>query len=286
MAQNPVYRLEIPIFGPDSGLSAAKAGGVKQIELNRAGSYYAGGLTPTLSELQTLISSLSSLSKHGRRPTIRIMIRPRGPPLTGEPDFIYSDAEHEEMISSVGQFVDSGLLNPANGDGFVLGLLKPDGGGGSNSSIDIERVQRLVKEANGLAVVFHRAFDEFVSLDTTDATVRQEGIESLKEVGVKGILTSGGRGRAVDNVGVLRRLLAQDGERRTEIIVGGGVRSENLREIVEGIGGKEVVNGGGILFHSSCLRVGEEDGEEVFDEEEARELGRVLDEVGIGRVEG
>ncbi|KAK4225891.1 copper homeostasis CutC domain-containing protein [Podospora fimiseda] len=280
----PVYKLEIPIFGPSAGPSALKAG-VKQIELNRDGSYHVGGLTPSFSELQTLISSFPSESK---RPTIRIMIRPRGPPLItpDSRDFIYSTLEYEVMKSCIGKFVKSGLLDPEKGDGFVLGLLKKssspssseaEGSSSSSSSIqiDYERVKELVGEAKGLKVVFHRAFDEFLSSRTTKEE-QEEGMRKLKEVGVAGILTSGGKGNAVNNIGCLKRLVMCDEGERPELIVGGGVRSRNLKEMIEGIGADKM----GVLFHSSCLREGS------FDEEEAGELGRVLDELGVERVEG
>ncbi|KAK4169059.1 copper homeostasis CutC domain-containing protein [Cladorrhinum sp. PSN259] len=289
------YKLEIPIFGPASGPAAAEAG-AKQVELNRSGSYSAGGLTPTLSELETLISSLPcSVSK---RPIIRVMIRPRGAPpqsLNSEKkeeeklmDFIYSPEEYEEMKDSIRQFVGSGLLSPERGDGFVLGALKYRYSDGTAVPIpDVEKVRELVNEVGGLKVVFHRAFDELVTSDAGDKTAREGGLmmRGLKEVGVDGILTSGGRGRAVDNVGVLRRLLMESLESDgggPDLIIGGGVRSSNLKEILEGIGGKDVVYGTRVLFHSSCLRVVEN--EEVFDMEEARELGRLLDVLGVETV--
>ncbi|KAK4041681.1 copper homeostasis CutC domain-containing protein [Parachaetomium inaequale] len=249
-------RLEVPIFGPGDGLTAVSLG-ASRLELNQAGSYAVGGTTPTLPELTALLSSLDSESIY--RPTIRIMIRPRGPPppsSLGAPntpqDFIYTPTEFSTMASSITEFTASGLPSPHHGDGFVFGVLchNPTTG---KVELDVERNKKLVELAGqaGLKCVLHRAVDELLSDDEGDVGGVMEGVRGC---GFEGVLTSGGKGDAVGNLEGLRGV-------GVEVIVGGGVRRGNLRGLVEGLRGGE---GGG-----------------RFDEEEARGLAEGLRELRV-----
>lgn len=144
-----MHPLEVPVFSPPSA-SLAIAAGAHRIELNRAGSYPQGGLTPSLADLEAL---------SGSSPVpLRVMIRPRGPPPAdeeGAPDFVYSDDEFGEMKAAVCAFRDSGLLRRERGDGFVFGVLRA---AGAAVVVDVERNRELVGLAGGLPCVFHRAF--------------------------------------------------------------------------------------------------------------------------------
>ena len=64
-------------------------------------------------------------------------------------DFVYDETEIEAMIGSVRMCRELGV------NGVVVGALRADG------SVDTEAVGRLMAEAQGLCVTFHRAFDEF-----------------------------------------------------------------------------------------------------------------------------
>ncbi|ORY71309.1 copper homeostasis CutC domain-containing protein [Pseudomassariella vexata] len=230
--------LEIPIFGPASAQTAAQAG-ASRVELNAAGSYPAGGLTPSLDDL----SRLSSLTI-----PVRVMIRPRGPP-SDQPDFVYSDAEVDSMELSIQDFKTSGLMNLDRGDGFVFGILRLAAGRGL--VIDGERNGRLVEAARPYKVIFHRAFDAVIDYQKTGETRRvEEALRALSECGFDAVLTSAGPGNAIGNVDTLARVveLAANG---IEVIVGGGVRSSN----VEALSDKLRLRKGGsrVWMHSSCL---------------------------------
>lgn len=62
-----------------------------------------------------------------------------------------------------------------------------------------------------------------------------EQLEVLVELGFDGLLTSGGAKSAVEGNDMLR-MLVEKARGRIEIIVGGGVRSTNLKELRSAIG--------------------------------------------------
>lgn len=152
--------LEVPVFAPSSA-SAAISAGAHRLELNRAGSYPQGGLTPEIADLQVLLRSECSVP-------LRIMIRPRGPPADGSPDFVYSNEEFDAMKASIREFQASGLMQRDRGDGFVFGIVRAchvlhrtahgDRSVGEAMVVDVERNRELVDLAAPWPCVFHRAF--------------------------------------------------------------------------------------------------------------------------------
>lgn len=159
------YPLEVPVFSPHSA-SRAVAQGAARVELNRAGSYPEGGLTPTVADLEALLVTPSSSSSGV---PVRIMIRPRGPPppssQEGGVDFVYTAAEFDEMKASILAFRNAaGLMRVDRGDGFVFGCLrkgekeKGEGDGEVALEVDVERNKELVQLARPFPAVFHRAF--------------------------------------------------------------------------------------------------------------------------------
>ncbi|KAH6626283.1 copper homeostasis CutC domain-containing protein [Chaetomium sp. MPI-SDFR-AT-0129] len=300
--------LEVPIFGPDHGVLAVSLG-ARRLELNRAGSYSLGGTTPTIAELSSLLASfpLSSPTTTPPRPTIRIMIRPRGPPSLSQPqqqqqqqqphedqdqqdqpqdqtqDFIYTPTELSTMTTSIPKFLSPNLLSPAHNDGFVFGILHHNP---HTNKLALDRDQnsaltKLIKSASSeersLKCVLHRAVDDlFDDIPADDREGLERVIEEVRMCGFDGMLTSGGKGDAVGNVERLRVVVEVGREKGVDVIVGGGVRKENLGLLLGGgggglgIGGGGLRAGGGVWFHSSCLK-----GEE-FDEEEVKGLVDVL----------
>ncbi|KAI0490428.1 hypothetical protein F4859DRAFT_500795 [Xylaria cf. heliscus] len=266
MATIPVLGLEIPAFGALAGLSAATLG-ASRIELNAQGSYGEGGLTPSIEDLKQFTST-----SHQRCP-LRIMIRPRGPPSVssspeaggvGKRDFLYNDEEFRIMEASIKEFKDSNLLDVSKGDGFVFGILEEGGLGegedrlrGRRCRVDKTRCTRLVQASQPFKCVFHRAFDEIVSCDdsASDGSTRlswETGLEDVAACGFDGILTSGGLGKAIDNIEMLEKVIREAKILRVEIIVGGGVRTANVGEITRRLGLRERADS--VYLHSACLR--------------------------------
>ncbi|KAK4219185.1 CutC family protein [Rhypophila decipiens] len=295
--------LEIPIFGADYARLAVSLG-AGRLELNAAGSYAAGGTTPSLTELHTLLTSLSAGPEEKERvlPPIRIMIRPRGGS-SEQQDFIYSTLEYYAMMHSIQEFKQSGLLRAERGDGFVFGILK-GGGGGGGLQVDVERNTNLVGLAWPFACVFHRAFDDL--LGGPGSTEIQTAVEAVRGCGFDGILTSGGRGNAPDErnrerLGEIIALAAsgsgsgaasqtqqgpssdgQQARRKVEVIVGGGVRSGNLGTLRGSLESQTAIGGDEPLcwYHSSCITL--MDGDTTFEGQEVSRLVEGLAPAGSG----
>lgn len=296
--------LEVPVFGASAALRVVEAG-ASRIELNAAGSYPAGGLTPSLDDLERVIVA-------GLNVPLRVMIRPRGPPppymsaaataaavrsappplsqenaLQGR-DFIYSDEEIEQMHDDIVKFKASGLLNVARGDGFVFGVLterlsatiSPTSYVGDEDRhsrepslacvVDVARCTRLVEAARPFKTVFHRAFDEVVSHNggVRDGAGRrpwEKALDDLEQCGFNGILTSGGLGSAAQNAETLALILDAAAEKDIEIIVGGGVRSKNIPELLKQLRLGERKQP--VFMHSSCLTASETENVDLLEVE-------------------
>ncbi len=81
--------------------------------------------------------------------------------------------------------------------GVVLGVLKSD------ATIDRDRTAALMAAARPMSVTFHKAFDQ-----TRDPL---EALETLIDLGVKRVLTSGGSRSALEGVETLAALVERAG---------------------------------------------------------------------------
>lgn len=140
---------------------------------------------------------------------INVLIRPRFG------DFLYSEAELEEMREEIEAFRDLGA------NGVVIGVLTSEG------EVDERRMRHLVDAAGGMEVTLHRAFD--MTRDPFAA------LEAAVRLGCRTILTSGQAGNALEGAEVLRELVLR-ALGRIEIMAGCGVRKENIRAIHERTG--------------------------------------------------
>lgn len=170
----------------------------------------AGGTTPDFYEFLHLKRTFSK--------PVYVMIRPKGGP------FYYSETEFLEMKNSIISFGEAGA------DGFVFGILTPQ------NEIDVLKNAELITLAAGIPCSFHRAVDRTANLDRS--------VESLIKLGFRTVLTSGGKSSALEGKENLKNLVSNYSN-DIEILVGGGVRSENVAEIKEFTGAKS--------FHSSAI---------------------------------
>jgi copper homeostasis protein len=194
--------LEIAAFNIEAALNALEAG-ADRIEFCE--NPQEGGTTPSFGSLANLIPLAT-------KPIFPI-IRPRGG------DFFYSDNEFNAMRSDVL------IVRKLDYSGIVIGLLKADG------TVDTERTKRLVDLASPMEVTFHRAFDRCID--------PFQALEDIISTGCKRILTSGQVPNAADGIPLLKKLVEQAGD-RIIIMPGSGVRSNNIDEIIQSTGAKEI----------------------------------------------
>lgn len=194
--------LEICVDSVESAL-AAQAGGADRIEL--CSSLFEGGLTPS--------AGLLEIARERLTIQIAAMIRPRAG------DFCYSDDEFDVMQA------DLVMAKELGADVAVLGLLNPDG------SIDVKRTARLIELARPLPVTFHRAFDM--------ASDPYRSLDTLLELGVDRVLTSGQERSAVEGMDLIKELVNIAGSRLV-VMPGGGVTERNLQKILKYTGAKEI----------------------------------------------
>ena len=188
---------------------ASYKGGATRIELNSA--LHLGGLTPSLASLK--------LTKQNTNLKVITMIRPRGA------GFHYTDEEFEVMK------LDTKIMMENGADGIAFGILDESG------NVDVKRNKEIidiVKSYNG-EVVFHRAFDCVKDPYTT--------METLIELGVTRVLTSGLENKAMEGKDVIKELQTRFGD-RIEILAGSGMNATNALEMMNYTGISQV--------HSSC----------------------------------
>lgn len=185
----------------------ADQGGASRLEL--CSNLVEGGTTPSLGMLR-VIKNLVTIP-------VFVMIRPRGG------DFLYSDTEFQVMME------DLQILKENRADGIVFGILTADGG------VDVKRSRILIDLARPLPVTFHRAFDMVKEPESA--------LESLIELGVDRVLTSGHDSTALEGLAVLQRLV-KVGLGRILVVPGGGITERNLTRILE--------ESGAVEFHCSA----------------------------------
>ena len=155
-----------------------------------------GGTTPSYGIVKICLEKLNI--------PIFPMIRARGG------NFVYSKDEIEIMKEDIKVFKDLGVK------GLVLGCLTSD------NKIDLELTKTLVNLAYPMEITFHKAIDEISNpLDY---------IDDLVDIGIKRILTSGGKATALEGKDLINEMIKKSNG-RLKIVVAGKVTKENLNEL-------------------------------------------------------
>lgn len=189
----------------------AYKGNADRVELNSA--LYMGGLTPSIANL--------ILTKENTDLKVICMARPRGA------GFCYEKEYYEIMLLDVKNMMAHGA------DGIAFGCLYDSG------NINVEQTKKVIDTikvyGNEKEVVFHRAFD-----CVNDPF---EAVETLINLGVDRILTSGLESKAEQGIELLKALQIKYGD-KIQILAGSGVNAKNARELMEYTGITQI--------HSSC----------------------------------
>jgi copper homeostasis protein len=194
--------LEVCVTSVESAV-AAQQGGAARVEL--CSDLLEGGVTPSAG----LIARVRARITIG----LQVLIRPRGGDFCATDDE-FAVLEHDVLTA-----------RQLGADGVVLGLLLPDG------TIDVPRTRRLVDLARPASVTFHRAFD--MTRDPLAA------LDHLLATGADRLLTSGAERTAEQGAPTIARLVRAAGPRLT-IMAGGGIRTHNVRGIIDATGVREV----------------------------------------------
>ena len=134
-------------------------------------------------------------------------------------NFQYNDSDMALMEAQVD------IARECGAHGLVFGAL--DGSG----TIDVRAVSRILDCAGDLEVTFHRAFDHVAN--------SHESLETLIDLGVRRVLTSGGAPTAWEGRESLRDLV-RHADGRIIVMAGGGVRRGNVQQLVAFTGVSEV----------------------------------------------
>jgi copper homeostasis protein len=163
------------------------------------------GLTPSTALVEGVVAEVGV-------PTF-VMVRPR------PGSFVYTADEVLRMERDIR------ILRDVGAQGIVVGALTSEG------DVDADVLTRLVGAAGPLPVTFHRAFDL--------ASNGERALDALVGAGVSRVLTGGGPGRAIDQVGELSKLVRLAGD-DIGVIGAGGVRGGHVLELIRATGLREV----------------------------------------------
>ncbi|CEN53213.1 copper homeostasis protein CutC [Capnocytophaga canis] len=191
----------------------AQLAGANRIEL--CSELGVGGVTPSYGLIKKVMDELSIENC--------VLIRPRSG------NFTYTDEEFDVMLRDITFCRELGCK------GVVTGVLNTD------NTIDKERTQQLIEAAGDIDFIYHRAFDCVPN--------PEEALNLLKTLGVKRILTSGGKKSAVEGLDVLKKL-NQQAERKITIMPGGGINPQTILKIKEA--GFNEVHFSGTVFEKSA----------------------------------
>lgn len=182
---------------------AAQAAGADRVEL--CANLPEGGTTPSAGMIRAVRAAFSG--------GLMVIIRPRGY------DFLYSEDEMEVMREDIR------VARKLGADGVVIGCLRADG------TVDRERCASLLDVAGNMDITFHRAFDMTRDLP--------EALEDLISLGIRRVLSSGGKPDVPAGIETLTNLTNQAAG-RISIMPGGGVTEHNIEEILRATGAHEI----------------------------------------------
>lgn len=202
--------------------------GFDQIELNS--SLELGGMTPSVG---TLVEA-RRLTDIPIFPMVRA--RPSG--------FNYIEADYKAMLFDAKNLIENGAA------GIVFGFLNEDG------TINEKRTKVMVDVIGDKPAIFHKAFDSTPDLEVA--------IKKLIQLKITRVLTGGGVGDVMNNLDALKDLQEKYKD-DIQLLIGGGVRSHNVQEILEYTKVNQVHFSGRIrIFDNSTYVTGTSDDKDLY----------------------
>lgn len=207
--------IEACVSSVEEAVAAVRAGAAR-IEL--CGALELGGLTPSFALIQRCIEAVQV--------PVVVMLRPRAG------GFCYSEDERLTMQA------DARLAIQAGAAGVVFGMLDSCG------RVDPQACAPLLNIARDVQTVFHRAID-FVEEPNL-------AIATLVELGFTRVLTSGGESNAIVGAVNIAQWQRMHGH-QIEILPGGGIKSENVVELLRLTGCRQVHVSASQIQHDPSL---------------------------------
>jgi copper homeostasis protein len=197
---------------------AAAQAGADRLELVTA--MGEGGLTPSVGLIEAVVSAV--------RVPVNVIVRPHSR------SFVYDADDYAVMLRDIR------AVKAAGANGIVIGMLDAQGG------IDREGLSRACEAADGLAITFHRAFDE--ARDLREALDVLLGVEAVTNV-----LTSGGKPSVLHAQAVVGELVRQASGSHCTVLAGAGLTVDAVADFVSHTHVEAVHFGSGVRVNGNGL---------------------------------
>lgn len=196
----------------------AEQAGANRIELVTAMSE--GGLTPSVGLIDAVVHAVAI--------PVNVIVRPhsRG--------FVFDADDYAVMLRDIR------AIAAAGANGIVTGMLNEAG------EIDRDGLARVIDAAAGLAITFHRAFDEIS--DQPRALDVLLGFDA-----VTAVLTSGGRPSVLHAQHTIRELVQQAAGSHCTVLAGAGLTVDAVAAFVRATGVDAVHFGSGVRLGGQGL---------------------------------
>jgi copper homeostasis protein len=158
-----------------------------------------GGLTPSVGLIEAAVAAVGI--------PVNVIVRPHSR------SFVYDADDYTVMLRDIR------AVRAAGANGIVTGMLNSDG------EIDREGLARAIDAADGLAITFHRAFDE--TRDLRKALDVLLGFDAVTNV-----LTSGGQASVLNAEGTIRELAEQARGSNCTVLAGAGLTVDAIEGFV------------------------------------------------------
>ena len=179
-----------------------------------------GGLTPSVGLIEAVVAAVDI--------PVNVIVRPHSR------SFVFDADDYAVMVRDVRATAAAGA------NGVVIGMLKPDG------EIDREGLARAIDAADGLAITFHRAFDE--TRDLRYALDVLLGFDAVTNV-----LTSGGKPSVLQAEETIRALVRQAAGSHCTVLAGAGLTVDAVAAFVQATQVNAVHFGSGVRVGGNGL---------------------------------
>jgi copper homeostasis protein len=209
-----------------------------------------GGLTPSLGLIEAVVAAMDIPTTGAQAAGVRAAGVPAcGTPTAGVPargvpvnvivrphsrSFVYDADDYAVMLRDVR------AVKAAGANGVVIGMLTADG------EIDCEGLARAIDAADGLAITFHRAFDE--TRDLRKALDVLLGFDAVTNV-----LTSGGKPSVLHAESIMRDLVRQAAGSHCTVLAGAGLTIDAVSGFVSATQVQAVHFGSGVRVGGNGL---------------------------------